>query len=201
MRFVFFSLLMITSIARGELGGLTNPAAKPKPKPKQETSYRTGEQDKQYQATQDAIDKGYNQQTTAVNSPKYEEYLDASDARYKKVLEEIDAGRSGDAAGPLLTYTPEKVPDGTPTGTATTTAHSSGTVASTTSSTPAETYKSPQDELIRSYCPSVCGQISDEQRAYACKSDCARTASMMSQPEPKEDNTQMLALIMNDLRQ
>ena len=201
MRFLLLGLLLTSGLAHGELGTGTSPA-KAKTTQQKPAGYRTSEQDKQYQDKIDGIDKGYKKQTDAINDGNYENYLGKLDSTYDQMVNDINKGGSGRIAGELPKFVPTKVPDGTPTGTATTAATTSATTtASTTATSSSEEYGTPQERLIKSYCPNTCAKIQDEQRAYACKTDCVHSAMMINAPKPQEDNMMLMMLLASSLSQ
>ncbi len=179
--------------------GLSTPPSKTQTKPNQPTSYRTPEQDQQYNNTIDGISKTYDGQTTAVNSPKYDQYLGNLDSTYNKMVDNINAGKPA-GSSELAKYVPEKMPSGDTTGaSSTSTATASSTKGSSEAST--QTYASAQEEIIKSYCPKMCGSIQDSQMAYECNTGCAHEASLMA-PAPAQqfDSSMLMILLMASLQ-
>jgi len=198
MRLLLLGLLLASNFAQAELGTSTAPA-KAKATTQKPAGYRTSEQDKQYQDKIDGIDKGYNQQTGAINDGKYESYIGKLDSTYDQMVNDINAGGSGRISGELPKFVPTQVPGDTTSITSTATnATSASTTATTASSTTAtsssEEYGTAQERLIKSYCPNTCAKIKEEQAAYACKTDCVHTAMLIGQTQPQEDLSMIMML-------
>ena len=186
--YIFLFLALLTDVASGRGGNAKPPV----------NAYETKAQNEAYQASMDSTSAAYDNSTKAVNSKGYDDYLATLDSSYNKQVDNINGGGNGGLlAKDIPKYTPEKVASETSASGSTSTA-TGANGESTGPTTDPESYATVEEMLLKSFCPSTCGQIKNEQEQYACNSDCAQgaVASSRKPAENAPDAAMLAALLM-----